>query len=101
MRMSCCHAKAALPANLKLDALPPRVQIVWLGLGLIRYPAQVLRSDTSISLPDSSWIELMWYASHGLAAAAGGGACCWACDRGTWSIASHVYSSLPVLMLNS
>ena len=83
----CCQANAALPATWKLEALPPSVQIVWLVLVLIRYAAHVLRIDTSISLPGSTWTELMWYASHGVpAGAAAGGAGCSASDSGTLGV---------------
>src|SRR5947209_13871378 len=97
----CCQAKAALPATAKVEALPPSVQIVWLVLVLMRYTAQVLRIETSIWLFGSSWIELMWYASHGFAAAAGGGAGCSASDSGMLFSASQVWRSLPVLTLYS
>ena len=52
--------EGGVAAILNVEALPPSVQIVWLVLVSMRYAAQVLRSDTSIWLPGSNWIELMW-----------------------------------------
>ena len=62
----------------------------------------MLRSDTrNVSLP-VSWIELMWYASHGTS----GDAFVCDCDSGTLGVppglsASQVYSSWPVARLYS